>query len=61
MQPIKVKGKTDPLQIYALINYKDKEGPQTLDELRTLLHITPPEGTVDPDKEEVKYEILEKK
>lgn len=58
MRPIKVKGKTEPLQIYALINYKNAPGPQTLDEVRKLLHITPPVTTVDPDKEEVKYEIL---
>jgi adenylate cyclase len=58
MQPIKVKGKTDPLQIFAVVNHKNAPGPQTLAEVRTLLNITPPEGAVDTEKEEKKYEIL---
>jgi len=63
MQPIKVKGKAEPLQIYALINYKDAEGPQTLNEVRHLIGIPVPTNIpgMDELKEEVKYEILEKK
>lgn len=61
MAPIKVKGKVEPLQIYAVINFKGHEGPQTLSEVRTMLGIVPPATIADPDKEEVKYEILSKK
>ena len=63
MQPIKVKGKVAPLQIYAVINYKNAEGPQTLDEVRQLVGIPVPKNIPSTDelKEEVKYEILEKK
>ena len=60
MPSIKVKGKTDPLNIYSVVNLKGKEGPQTLQEVRDLLGIVPPLKKVDVDKEEVKYEILEK-
>ncbi|MBN1647227.1 MAG: adenylate/guanylate cyclase domain-containing protein, partial [Spirochaetales bacterium] len=60
MPSIKVKGKTDPLKIYAVINYRGLKGPQTLTELRKVLGIAAPTaGKVDTDKEEVKYEILE--
>lgn len=63
MQPIKVKGKVAPLQIYAVINYKNAEGPKTLDEVRKLVGIPIPKNIPSTDelKEEVKYEILEKK
>jgi adenylate cyclase len=60
MAPIKVKGKTDPLQIYAVVNMVGAEGPRSLAEVRSLLGIEAPEAAVDVDKEEVKYEILEK-
>jgi len=58
MPPIKVKGKADPLQIYAVVNERGAPGPQTLAELRDLLGIAPPESQVNPDEEEKKYEIL---
>jgi len=63
MQPIKVKGKVAPLQIYAVINYKNAEGPQTLEEVRRLVGIPVPNNfsSTDELEEEVKYEILEKK
>ena len=63
MQPIRVKGKQAPLQIYALINYKNAEGPQTLEEVRRLVGIPVPNNfsSTDELEEEVKYEILEKK
>ncbi len=60
MPAIKVKGKADPLTIYAVIKLKGGEGPETLAELRAFLGIVPPGKTVDVDKEEVKYEIIEK-
>ncbi len=60
MPPIKVKGKTDPLNIYSVVNIRGQEGPKTLAEVRKILGIVPPSGDIDVDKEEVKYEILEK-
>ena len=60
MPAIKVKGKAEPLTIYAVVKLKGEDGPDTLSELRGFLGIQPPEGAVDVDKEEVKYEILEK-
>jgi len=64
MQKIMVKGKSDPLQIYAVLGrYADFESPQTLEELRKLI------GTEEMYKQavadgqntdkEVKYEILD--
>lgn len=61
MSPIKVKGKEDSLQIYAVINFKGASGPQTLAEVRQLVGIVPPTRSANPDEEEVKYEILSKK
>jgi adenylate cyclase len=58
MPPIKVKGKTDPLNIYAVVNDRDGKGPQTLEAVRELLGIEKPQHDVDVDKEEVKYEIV---
>jgi len=58
MPPIKVKGKSDPLQIYAVVNTVGAPGPQTLAQVRNLLGIDAPEGAIDTDKEEKKYEIL---
>jgi len=60
MPAIKVKGKAEPLTIYAVIKLKGAEGPETLAELRSFLGIVPPEKAIDVDEEEVKYEILEK-
>jgi adenylate cyclase len=58
MPAIQVKGKTDPLVIYAVIKFKGEPGPENLAELREYLGIKPPEKQVDVNKEEVKYEIL---
>ncbi|HNL11042.1 MAG TPA: adenylate/guanylate cyclase domain-containing protein, partial [Turneriella sp.] len=61
MQKIKVKGKSQPQQIYAVIRKKsDKTGPKNLKELRKLLGIDMKgKPTKSGDDEEVKYEILE--
>lgn len=60
MPSIKVKGKKDELNIYALINIKVNDGPKTLDEVRKMNGV---EGSfsknVDIENEEIKYEILE--
>lgn len=61
MQKIKVKGKSQPQQIYAVLRKKsDKNGPKNLQELRKLLGIDMKgKPTKSADEEEVKYEILE--
>ncbi|HET7838196.1 MAG TPA: adenylate/guanylate cyclase domain-containing protein, partial [Rectinemataceae bacterium] len=58
MPAIKVKGKAAALSIYGLVGFRDGPGPKSLDEVRSLLGIPRPEGRVDVDKEETKYEIL---
>jgi len=61
MSPITVKGKSEPLQIYAVINMVGAaDGPQTLRELHDILGTRMHSEAADIDKEEVKYEILEK-
>lgn len=62
MQQIKVKGKSEAQQVYAVLRKKsDKTGPKTLQELRTLLGIDMKgKPTKSGDDEEVKYEILKK-
>ncbi len=61
MQKIKVKGKSEPQQIYAVLGRtSDALAPATLEELRERLGIVleeKPEG--EASEEEVKYEILE--
>lgn len=61
MQKIKVKGKSEPQQIYAVLRKKsDKTGPKSLAELRALLGIEMKDKPgKSADEEEVKYEILE--
>ncbi|MEL3908866.1 MAG: adenylate/guanylate cyclase domain-containing protein [Treponemataceae bacterium] len=51
MTPIKVKGKEDALQIYAVINFKGANGPKTLAEVRQLVGIIPPKNIANPDEE----------
>lgn len=63
MQKIKVKGKSEPQQIYAVLGrLDDPASPRTVAELRTLVGIEmkgmPAEETSD-DEHEVKYEILD--
>jgi adenylate cyclase len=65
MPPVKVKGKKDPVRIFAVINVAPGAkgpypGPQSLPELRALLGIAPPDlSQVDFDAEEKKYELGE--
>lgn len=62
MQKIKVKGKSEPQQIYAVLGrMDDPTAPQTLKEMRDLVGIefSEPEKGVASEEEEVKYEILE--
>jgi adenylate cyclase len=59
MPAIKVKGKTAALSIYALINLKDAgTEPQDIAALRGLLGIPKPEGCLEVNEEEKKYEII---
>jgi adenylate cyclase len=63
MPPVTVKGKEKPIRMFAVINLRSKngepvKGPQTLDELRKLLGIAPPDlSKVDTGAEETKYKI----
>lgn len=58
MPSITVKGKSGKLCIYGLVNFKDAPGPTTLHHVREALGIPAPDGHVDVDREEVKYEIV---
>ncbi len=58
MPAISVKGKTEPLTLYAVIKFKGEDGPENLAELRTFLGIPVPDLKREMGKEEVKYEIL---
>jgi adenylate cyclase len=58
MPPVMVKGKEKPVRMFAVVNLKGASGPQTLDEVRKLLDITPPDITkVDTNAEEKKFKI----
>ncbi len=64
MQKITVKGKSEPLQIYAVLGrLANKDAPRNLDELRTLLgtyELHRKSGsTKDVQLDEVKYEVLD--
>jgi adenylate cyclase len=60
MQKIRIKGKTEPQQIYAVLGrIDDPTTPKDLDELRRLLKIEMTGKPEVPAGEEVKYEILE--
>jgi adenylate cyclase len=61
MKKITVKGKVAPQQVYAVINRTDATGgPRTLSELRRLLGYEDIDiNTVDSDKNEEKFKIIE--
>jgi len=62
MAPIRVKGKSEPQQIYAVLGrFDDPTRPKTLNEVRDLLGIEHKELPTDTSalEKEVKYEILE--
>ena len=60
MPSIAVKGKADPLTIYAVLKFRGEAGPASLAELREYVGIKTPDKKVNLEKEEVKYEILGK-
>jgi adenylate cyclase len=63
MPPVRVKGKREPVRIFAVINYVPGEkgpyqGPQTMAELRSRLGIATPDfSRIDSAAEEKKYEL----
>lgn len=58
MPSVTVKGKEQPVKMFAVINARGLKGPQTIDELRTLLGVVTPDlDKVDTDAEEKKYKI----
>ncbi len=60
MQKIKVKGKAEPQQIYAVLGrLDDPASPKSLEKLRDLLGIDMQGIPETPADEEVKYEIIE--
>ncbi|MBP7738990.1 MAG: HAMP domain-containing protein [Spirochaetes bacterium] len=59
MQKIRVKGKAEPQQIYAVLGRRDDpEAPKNIDGLRRLLGIDMKGKPESPPADEVKYEIL---
>ena len=61
MPSVTVKGKEKPVRIFAVVNfYGEQKGPQTLDEVRSLLGFeTPDMKDVDVNAGELKYSIGE--
>jgi adenylate cyclase len=62
MQKIKVKGKSEPQQIYAVLGRKDDpSAPKTLEDMRKLVGIDMKGKCTEEvgDEGEVKYEIIE--
>jgi adenylate cyclase len=57
MTSVTVKGKEKPVRIFAVVNLKGAEGPQTLAQLRELLGIPTPDIDKVDTGEEVKYKI----
>jgi hypothetical protein len=61
MKEIKVKGKDEAQQVYAVLGRKDNaDAPQSIEELRQLLGMDESSITGGAPGEEKKYEILEK-
>jgi len=61
MPPVSVKGKAKPVRIFAVVNFAGEDrGPQSLNEVRSLLGIDPPDlAKVDVNADEKKYKIGE--
>ena len=58
MPGVHVKGKTDPIKMYAVVNAKGVKGPQDIHKLRAFLGWDEPElDKVNTDEEEKKYKI----
>ncbi|MEK6797279.1 MAG: adenylate/guanylate cyclase domain-containing protein [Spirochaetota bacterium] len=60
MKKIKVKGKTEPQQVYAVLGrIGDAKAFRSIEELRSTLGIVLKDGVMGDDEEEKKYEILD--
>ena len=61
MPSIKVKGKTEPQVIYAVIGrFDDPDCPENMDQVREMLGIEfDRTKTVDPDAKEEKFQVIE--
>lgn len=58
MPGVHVKGKTDAIKMFAVINLAGKQNPSTLDEVRKIIGTTAPDlSKVNTDDEEKKYNI----
>ena len=42
MEPVNVRGKKEPVRLFAVINFKDSDGPQTLAQVRALIGTNAP-------------------
>jgi adenylate cyclase len=60
MPSVRVKGKTAPLNIYAVLSMTGYEGPSSVKALREFLGIKPPSQEINAEQKEVKYEVFEK-
>ena len=58
MPPVTVAGKQKPVRIFAVVNLTGTTGPKTLNEVRKILGIVPPDmSKVDVNANEIKYKI----
>ena len=58
MPGVHVKGKTDAIKMFAVINLVGKDHPSTIEEVRTIIGTTAPDlSKVNTDDEEKKYKI----
>jgi len=62
MPPVTVKGKEEPVRVFAVVNFLNAEGPKSLEQVRALLDINTPDlRKVDYNAEETKYKIPARK
>ena len=58
MPGVHVKGKTDAIKMFAVINLAGKERPSAIEEVRKIIGTTAPDlAKVNTDDEEKKYKI----
>ena len=58
MPGVHVKGKTDAIKMFAVVNLAGREGAKSLDEVRAIIGTVAPDlSKVNTDDEEKKYNI----